>query len=128
MNRKTIGREGWSYHSCQIPGQSGHFVWGKDLALSRLGISRQRNKASENSVAVWKSCNTLFFHYCGFYKVLILFSACHGSLAHQTHSYQFIINHMIHPGISQETTYFLQVLESWLFGDMRFLSGSDLRH
>lgn len=76
MNRKTVGREQWGYHSCQIPGQSGHFVWEKDLALSRLGShlspppserrSRQRNKTSRESAAaaVWKSCYskaTLYF-------------------------------------------------------------------
>lgn len=80
MNRKIVGRELWGYHSCQIPGQSGHFVWGKDLALSRLGShsfplsersSRQQNKASKDCVAaVCKSHNSkisytyLFFHYC----------------------------------------------------------------
>ena len=82
MNRKTVGREQWGYHSCQIPGQSGHFVWEKDLALSRLGShlsvslphppdppsersSRQRNETSrESAAAVWKCCYskaTLYF-------------------------------------------------------------------
>lgn len=66
MNGRIVGRERWGYRSCQIPGQSGHFVWGKDLALPLLGShssplserrSRQRNRTSKDSVATaWKSC------------------------------------------------------------------------
>lgn len=67
MNRRIVGRERRGYRSRQIPGQSGHFVWEKDLALSLLGSrsflssersSRQRNKASEDDVQCGNLSNT----------------------------------------------------------------------
>lgn len=90
VNRKIVGREQWGYRSCQIPGQSGHFVWEKDLGFSRLGShsfpssersSRQRNKTLKYSAAAMcKSCNSEVILYF-FITVEIL----HASLCFQAH-------------------------------------------
>lgn len=87
---------------------------------------RQRNRTSKDSVAaVWKSKVTLYF--------FITFEILCGSLCVQCMSWLIgsldtSISVMISPVTDQKTTYFVLVLESWLFGGMRFSSGSDLRH
>lgn len=74
VNRKIVGRERWGYHSCQIPGQSGHFVWGKDLALSQpdshsIPLEWKELKKAEQDLKRYRCCsvqiqsNALFFHY-----------------------------------------------------------------
>lgn len=128
LNGEIVGRQWWGYHSCQIPGQSGHFVWEKDLALSRLGShsfpssersSRLRNKTSEDF------CNSkvthYFFHYFhSFYVTAPTFSERHGVFAHWAHSHTLKIHHVITPVINQKTCYFLQGLENLSDGGMRF--------
>lgn len=56
VKRKIVGREQWGYRSRQIPRQSGHFVWGKDLGFPRLG--RRPLPLTERSSRQWKRGKT----------------------------------------------------------------------
>lgn len=98
--------------------------------------SRQRNKTSRESAAatVWKSCYskaTLYFSIMlKFDMVLWVFRRLSVLwLIVPLDTFRFIHNQprLLLSAIRTQH-YFLQVLESSLFGDKRFSPGSDLRH
>lgn len=54
LKRELVGGEQQGYRSCQIPSQSGHFVWERDLAFNSLAVTHcvpsERNLRRQNKV------------------------------------------------------------------------------